>query len=294
MVGVAAIDIVAKVSKFPQPDELVVADGINFYPGGSGANTAVAISQLGGSVGFIGKVGRDDHGEKIIADLEKNNIDISSIVVSKDQETASCFISVNERGERIIFALGGAIIDSLNDLNVPMIQNAKGLCLSDIDGDLLRFAGETAHQGGAKVFYNPGGNIISRGIENLASVMDEIDVLIINKSEANILNPNHDDHDLIKSLIKRENSIIIKTLGAEGAALLSLTETFHVPAVPAAAVVDSTGAGDAFVAGLIASYLQGETRKQAVSRGCEVASVKLGFPGARAEYPQNLIPQSKR
>lgn len=286
VVGVAAMDMVARVDKLPQPDDLVLAQQFEYSPGGAGANVAAALSRLGCETVFLGRVGDDENGRLLIQSFKDAGVMTDMIGVDQGLSTPTCFITVSDSGERTIIALGNAtIISKAEELNLDVIHQAKALYLSDVDGELVCTAAREAHRGGATVFYGPGGWIVSKGVENLAPLLKDVDVLLVSRTEAEILAPGAAPEAATRALLQMGVPIVVQTVGAEGVLVGSEDNTVHIPASAVQNIVDTTGAGDAFAAGLIAGHLEGKSWASAARVGGNVASFKIGHLGARSGIP---------
>ncbi len=114
--GVAAFDAIAMVPRLPGPDERLVADEVSFSGGGPAATAAVAAARLGAQAAFVGSVGDDEHGEKIIAGLRQENVDVTGIAVIPGQRSAASVVIVDaERGTRAICTRPGPAIALITD-----------------------------------------------------------------------------------------------------------------------------------------------------------------------------------
>ena len=286
VVGVAAMDMVARVDRLPQPDDLVLAQQFEYSPGGAGANVAAALSRLGCKTIFLGRVGDDENGRLLIQSFKDAGVQTDKIGVDQGLSTPTCFIAVSDSGERTIIALGNAtIISKAEELNLNAIRQAKALYLSDVDGELVCTAAREAHRGGATVFYGPGGWIVSKGIENLAPLLKDVDVLLVSRTEAEILVPESTPEAATRALLQMGIPVVVQTVGAEGVLVGSGGNIDHIPAVAVQTIVDTTGAGDAFAAGLIAGHIEGKSWASAARMGGVVASFKIGHLGARSGIP---------
>ena len=286
VVGVAAMDMVALVKKLPQPDELVLAHQFRLFHGGAGANVAAALPRLGCRVTLLARVGNDEYGRQLTQSLKDVNVNTAFMDVDETLPTPTCFITVDARGERTIVALGkAAILAKADDLNLDVIRQAKAIYLSDVKGDVVRVAAYEAHQHGATVFYGPGSVVVADGMVQVAPLLHRIDVLLLSKREAKMLMPETSPEKAARTLLQAGATIVVLTLGAKGALVATNDAVALVPAPAAPAVVDTTGAGDAFAAGLLTAHIKGKNWLSAAKIGCIVASIKIGHHGARSGIP---------
>src|SRR5205823_14784954 len=96
------MDLVVTVPRLPRPGETVLGERLGRYPGGKGANQAVAAARLGGQVAMVGRVGADDFGPELIKNLESNGVDASGVLPDSSAATGAALFFVNRYGQHII------------------------------------------------------------------------------------------------------------------------------------------------------------------------------------------------
>ncbi len=288
ILGAAAIDITVLVSRLPQPDEIVLAKSCQRYPGGSGGNVAVGLARLGHRVAFAGKVGADEEGSFLLKSFVEEGVNTDAVIIDPHRRTASCFIAIDEKGNRVIFALGGvAPLEKASELNVMMLQNCHLLYIGDTYIDVALAAAALARQGGVPVIFSPGGLLVSLGISALKPLLSIVDVLILSQREAEMLIPDIPLTQRLSNLKQHGPQIIIETRGSEGVALMVKGQYSKVPAWRPERICDTTGAGDAFSAGLMHGYLTGYSWYEAAKIGCATAAIKIAHFGARNGLPNS-------
>src|SRR5688572_10906270 len=99
VIGSSNTDMVIKTERFPQPGETLLGGNFFMFPGGKGANQAVAAARLGGNVTFIAKVGDDIFGNQAIEQFQKEGINTSFVFRDKDRPSGTALITVDEKGE---------------------------------------------------------------------------------------------------------------------------------------------------------------------------------------------------
>lgn len=285
VLGAAAVDLVARVDRLPGIDEIVFAYEYERHAGGSGANIAVGIARLGGAVSFLGKVGDDEAGKWLLRKLSAAGVDTRAMLSVAGGKSASCFIALDAHGNRVIFALGGsALIETVDELDQRRIINSRALCIGDAYVPVAALAAETACKNSTTVFFAPGGLMVSNGLKELSPVLQNTNVLVISRNEANTLAGDCSLAEAARLLRETGPDAVVVTLGAEGAILASDDGIETVPAFDTV-VVDTTGAGDAFTAGLVHAFLDGRTWAEAVRTGCAMAAVKISNFGATGGLP---------
>jgi ribokinase len=283
--GAAAVDWVAHVEELPPLDGISFADQYSPLPGGSGGNVAEGISRLGHTVRFLGVLGDDEGGRMLLQAFESAGVDTSCIRVEKGQRSAACFIAVDQHGQRMIFSLGGvAIFQHVDDLATAQLELAKILYIADAYPEVAS-AAISRLQPGTPVIFNPGGLMTANGKEVLRPILERTDILIVSRVEANALTGLLVPEQACKVLTRCGPKAILLTLGERGALLVEKKSLIQVPAVPVEKVVDTTGAGDAFSAGVIVGLLEGLTLEQSARLGCAVAAHKIRNFGSRNGLP---------
>ncbi|MBN1538306.1 MAG: carbohydrate kinase family protein [Anaerolineales bacterium] len=286
VLGAAAVDMIAQVPELPHADSIVLASQFGVCPGGANANVSVGLAKLGCRVIFIGKVGDDEGGKLLLDSFEETGVDTRGIKVINGARSASCFITIDERGNRTIVGLSGvATLEEPGELDATLLENIQALYIGDAMPDIGCLAAEIAHTGGAKVFYSVGGVMASFGLSFLQGVLKLCDVLLVSRNEASMLSGMDMPEQAVAFLANQGPQVVVETLGADGAQLLAPGVKTRVPAWQASNVADTTGAGDAFAAGLIKGYLENMDWEDAVRLGSAVAALKIGHIGARTGLP---------
>ena len=286
VIGVAAVDAVALVEHLPRADELVPAFTYNRYAGGSGANVAVGLAHLGHPVGFIGELGEDDNGRILLQSFAHEGVDTSRCRILAGQSSATCFITLAQNGERSIVALGGAgLTKQVTAADLEAIRKARLLYITDHDGELVQACLQSIRSTSTQLVYAPGGMIAARGLENMAPILAGGPILLLSLRELFSLLGESDLEHGVATLALLGAQTVIVTLGARGQYVYEHGKGWYGPAVPNPQVVDTTGGGDAFAAGLLDGLLRDLPMAMAVETGAWVASIKVGFRGARNGLP---------
>jgi ribokinase len=283
--GAAAIDWVAHLEEMPPLDGISFVEDFTSFPGGSGGNVAEGIAHLGRSVRFLGVLGDDEGGRLLLQAFEAAGVDTSYIRVEKNRRSAACFIAVNRHGQRMIFSLGGvAVFDQARDISAGQLAGVKILYIADAYQDVASLA-ISRLEPGARVIFNPGGLMASSGKTSLLPILERTDILIVSRVESELLTGCHDLQQACQVLAGTGPKYVLLTRGECGVILFDGRNTLLVPAIPVKQLVDTTGAGDAFSAGLIVGLLEGLTLEQSTRLGCAVAAHKVQHFGSRNGLP---------
>jgi ribokinase len=254
VVGSANVDLVARCERLPRAGETVTDASLERFPGGKGANQAVAAARLGAQVRFVGRVGRDD---LPLRGLEREGVDVSA-VVRDDGETGIALILVEQSGENVIVVAPGA-----NRRLTP-----EDVAIGDADAVIaqLEIPQEVVAAAAEKADFFCLNAAPARGPLNV-----EPDLLVVNRYEYDALG--------------HSGRLVALTLGAEGAVLLEDGREVARARPPEVKPVDGTAAGDAFCAALVVSLLEGRPRQEALVRACAAGALAASRPGAQPSLP---------
>jgi len=292
VVGSINMDLVVRASRIPIPGETVLGRDFGTYPGGKGANQAVAAARQGASVNFIGRVGDDEFGRLLLDELELNGVDVKHVHKDETAATGVALITLNEDGENTIVVASGAN-HCLSPSNIHAAESAfsgADLLLLQLETplDTVAAAAEVASKHGVKVILNPAPAMPLPG-----EFLSHVDILIPNESEtAQLTGLPVDNLSQIeragRTLVKRGISMVVITLGERGAFQMEADKpTKHIPSYPVD-VVDTTAAGDSFVGTFSVAIADGEPLDRAVERGCAAGALAATRLGAQQSIPTRL------
>jgi len=297
-VGSATVDVFAKTESelvkfvssdgekdfiaYPSGSKLLISD-LQFLIGGGGTNTAVAFSRLGFKTGYIGKIGNDENGQKVLDILNKENIDFLG---KQEGQTGYSIILDSIEEDRSILTYKGANNElKKDDVDISSLQGKWLYSSSMVEEsfETLKYIFEKAKQNGMKVAFNPSNYQAKLGFEALKDVLSNVDVLILNLEEAKLLVGNEHLHEqeIAPKLIQHADDIIIITDGPRGATAYSKKQFYHITPSPHLKVIETTGAGDAFSSGFIAGLLRRYTIEDALKLGMVEAESAITNKGAK-------------
>jgi sugar/nucleoside kinase (ribokinase family) len=284
VVGDLATDVVAVLSGEPAPGSDRPAT-IRSRGGGAGANVAAHLAALGVPVVLAGCVGDDAAGAALVAELAAAGVGLAVRTVP-GAASGTIVSLVEPGGQRSMLADRGANLELRGD-DVPAPAPGGHLHLSGYT--LLdarpRAAGlaalAAARAAGCRVSLDPAstGPLRSYGVDRWLADTAGVDLLLPNADEARLLTGCADVVDAARALAGRHPAVAV-TLGADGALWAAGGTVVHRAAQPAD-VVDTTGAGDAFTAGLLSVWLAGGDPAAALDAGLARAAAVVGRPGAR-------------
>jgi ribokinase len=283
-VGALLIDRIASVEYFPSVDGETFVDRLEARPGGSAANFAVACSRLGLEAGFIGVVGDDLEGNFLLEDLKREGVDTGGVIRSKEFSTGQVYVALDKEGKRMMFAFSGAA-NTLgeNDIDSDYIASAKFIHIADLKNiSPLEVAAKTAQDAETKVSLNPGALIAVQGYEEIKTLLSNTNVFISSRGELNQIFGTENVEFALKKLLRSGPEIAAITLGNEGCIVADSKGSSHRVSAFNTRAVDTTGAGDAFCAGLLTALVEGEGLIKAARFANAVGALKVEKLGARA------------
>ncbi len=254
VVGSANIDLVARCERLPRPGETVTGAEFARHPGGKGANQALAAARLGARVRFVGRVGVDDFA---LESLRAEGVDVTG-VARDDGPSGVALILVDRDGENVIVVAPGANA-RLSAADVVVGEAAAVICQLEIPHEAVA---EASRQ--ARFFCLNAAP--ARGPIELAA-----DLVVVNRYEHELLGPR--------------GGLVAVTMGADGAVLLENGVQVARARPPRVKAVDGTAAGDAFVAALVVSLLEGRERGAALTRACAAGALAASRAGAQPSLP---------
>ena len=297
--GILVADLVARpVRTMPAAGRLVLVDEMGLYTGGCATNTATALARLGLPVDVIGKVGLDPFGDFVVHELERQGI--GTLGVSRDPEigTSSTMVLVDLDGERrFVHYIGANARLTLDDVDLAAIQSASilhiggSLVLPGLDGEPTALVLQQAKSAGVTTCLDTVWDDTGRWMELLAPSLPFVDYFVPNLAEAQALTGLDEPEDVARSLLDRGVHTVALKMGAAGCLVMTDTgEPFCVPAF-AVNVVDATGAGDAFAAGLVAGVWLGYPLEQTARLANAVGALcvtGVGATGNVCSLPETL------
>ena len=268
VVGSANLDLVAFTSSLPRPGQTVLGSDFAEHAGGKGLNQAIAAARAGARTAFVGAVGDDDAGRRLLAELEAAGVDVSA-TMSADAPTGRALIAVDAGGENSIVVVPGANgslrVSALPPSRVVLVQLEIPLAAVVASLDLARAAG-------AITILNPAPAPAAD-----LDVALTADYVVPNESEAAALGG-------VDALLAAGAGVVITTEGTTGAFVATLDGAWR-QAPFAVEPVDTTGAGDAFCGALAARIAMGDDLTCAVSYAAAAGALATTKHGAVPSLP---------
>jgi ribokinase len=283
VLGDLMVDVVVRLSGPLAPGSDAPAV-IHFHGGGSAANTAAWLVAAGAEPVFVGRMGDDERGRSARDELRAAGVD-ARLAVDQELPTGTCVVLVGPDGERTMAPDAGAN-DALVEADLPDELLIEGDHLH-VSGYALLRPGSRGAARAAIVRARSAGMSVSADPSSSALLSEEFlehasgaTLLLPNASEAHALTGDSDPELAARKLAGRFGEVVV-TLGPGGALWTDGEAVLRAAALEVDAVVDSTGAGDAFGAGYLAARVAGSSTAEALAGGCRLAARAVVTPGAR-------------
>ncbi|HEX9063629.1 MAG TPA: ribokinase [Streptosporangiaceae bacterium] len=288
VVGSLNADLTLPVPHLPRPGETVLAAGqAHLAFGGKGANQAVAAAAFGGQVALIGRVGDDENGRAILADLSRQRVDARRVLVADGERTGTATIAVDPGGENLILVDPGANRRLTPADVTPAALGTPAVLLVQLEIPVPTV--QAAVSGASPqtlVVLNP-----APAVPVGRAVLGRVDILVPNRSELGLLAGTEVPGTLagIAELARRVagRADVVVTLGADGALVVpgDRGQPVHI-AAPVTEAVDGTGAGDCFCGCLAVLLAEGATTVAAAAQvAVAAAAISVAGRGARGRLP---------
>ncbi|HBE77047.1 MAG TPA: ribokinase [Firmicutes bacterium] len=288
VVGSINMDLVVTTDRFPQPGETLNGKEFHTYPGGKGANQAVAAGRLQADVRMVGKVGDDMYGQQSIANLRENGVKSDGVFVDSGVSTGIAVIEVDGMGENHIVIVPGAngrvdsqFIDGQLD---SLLENDIFLFQLEIPLETVFYAMKKLKEHGKTIILDPApARILPVEIFKYIDYItpNEMEMAIVSGRKIGTLTDIKEAAALLQQ--KGVGTIIVKA-GKDGAYIISDKDVIHCPGSTVKAV-DTTGAGDSFNAGLAVSLARENGLKESVRFANAVGALSTMAKGAQNAMP---------
>jgi ribokinase len=288
VVGSINRDFVLSVERRPGPGETVTDARLATHNGGKGANQAAAAALLGASVAFLGRVGDDGFGGPLVRSLSDKSVDTTLVQEVPGSSTGAAFITVTPDGENAITVAPGAnrrlTAEDVDDAS-GFIGEARVLVAQmEVPPEVVLRAVEVAAGNGTRALVN-----LAPPFDVPRALLEKLDPLVINEHEAAFLlggsvEGADEALDALPRLLSLGPRSVVVTLGEDGAVFSGGESAQHLTA-PKVKVVDTTGAGDAFVGALAARLATDVPLEDAVAYAVRAGAAAVTETGAQGALP---------
>lgn len=266
VLGSVNLDLVARVNRLPTPGETVTGAALNRYPGGKGANQALAARRLGANVHLVANVGRDVAADEALHLLRTEGVDLSYCSTDDSMATGIALICVAESGENQIVVAPGAN-RTLRPENLRLPNADALICQLEVPADTLC---QASRRFGGFFCVN-----LAPALDVPAELIERADLVVVNQTEAAWYGDK----------VNQCRGLVAETRGA-GAAIISRQGKVIAEAIPPAVqAVDTVGAGDCFTAALTLALIEGQSPHDALRFACAAGAIATTRPGAQPSMP---------
>ncbi|MBT8090707.1 MAG: ribokinase [Gammaproteobacteria bacterium] len=266
VIGSVNLDIVASVTRLPVAGETVTGAKLRRYPGGKGANQALAARRLGADVRLVARVGDDAAADEALALLREGGVDLDECRRIEGAETGLAFIAVAPSGENQIIVAPGAN-RMLTPDDVQAVAADALICQLEVPLPVIVEAAE-AFSGFFGVNLAPAAEIDVR-------VLQRADLVVVNETES----------DWYGASLRACAGLVATTRGAGIATLEQDGQVIAEAEPPGIQAVDTTGAGDTFTAALALALVEGRAPREALRFACVAGSLAAMARGAQPSLP---------
>jgi len=285
--GSINMDVVATAERHPRIGETVAGSAVLYFPGGKGANQAVAAAKLGAPTRLIGRLGKDAFGDELKAFLAAQGVELSFVQQTSAAHTGTAVITIANADNTIVVIPGANALVSAADVAAPVLAK-DDVAVSQFEISLPSISAffSRARAAGATTILNP-----APAIEAERDLLDLADILILNETELGLLAKTElRDTDAAAVFIEAVRSLQTKgkticvTLGKRGVLALVDGKPLIIPGHTVKAI-DTTGAGDCFVGAVAAQLAAGTSIGEALHYANSAASICVQRMGAAPSMP---------
>lgn len=283
VVGSLNMDLVVHTNRHPKPGETLLGSNFQTFPGGKGANQAVAAARAGGQVCMIGRVGDDAFGNVLLENITRDGIDASQVRRTPQASSGVALITLDAAGQNTIVVASGA-----NGLFTPqdvlesesVFENAAALLLQlETPLDTVAQAVNLARKYNIRVILNPAPARILP-----SKFLAEVDYLIPNENELAFMTGVQGISLGLDSLSGLVGKAVIVTLGGNGVMVADRRKRHHL-AGHTVNVIDTVAAGDAFVGAFAVALAEGKNALDAAAFGNAAGAITVTRAGAQPSIP---------
>jgi len=283
VVGSLNMDLVVHTTRHPQPGETLLGSNFQTFPGGKGANQAVAAARAGGQICMVGRVGCDAFGDALLANIQADGIDITHVRRTEGVASGVALITLDASGQNTIVVASGA-----NGLVTPqdilaseeLFKDAAVLLLQlEIPLEAVAQAAALARKHKVRVILNPAP---ARSLSS--AFLKQVDYLIPNENELALITGLSNVALGLDALSGLVGAAAIVTLGGNGVTVAERRKRHHIAAHPVE-VVDTVAAGDAFVGAFGVALAEGKSALDAAAFGNAAGALAVTRAGAQPSIP---------
>ncbi len=285
-IGDVNVDLIARIDRMPDVGRQVITRDFQTHGGGSSANFAMQSARLGMGIQLFGKVGDDVFGRFVLVELEDNKVDTRNVLLT-DRKTGVTFAMVEGIERSFITFRGENASYNINDIDLTkisadLVHLPSYFLMDGLRKDYAHLI-DLLHGAGIQVSFDTGWD--PRGfpketVEPLYEIIPKVDVFLPNIDEARMIlgDDRLTPESAARILLDMGVKVVVIKMGKDGCYVADARTAEQVPAFKVK-VVDTTGAGDTFIAGFIRGYVYGKSLRECAVIGAATAGLKIGGVG---------------
>ena len=288
VVGSSNTDMVVKTPRFPEPGETILGGDFFMFPGGKGANQAVAAARLGGKLSFICCVGDDIFGQNAIEGYKKEGINMDGALIVNGEPSGVALITVNAEGENEIVVASGAnnLLSKKHLEGASQLLQKADIILTQLETPIpvIGYLADYCRENSQKLIINP-----APAQELSDDILKELYLITPNETETRILTGIEvvDETSASRAcealFLKGVKNVLI-TMGSRGAFFMN-SEVHFTAKVQKVDAIDTTAAGDVFNGALAVCLAQNMTWKESIEFANKAAALSVTKMGAQTSAP---------
>lgn len=265
-IGILVADVISKpVDEIPERGKLGLIDRIELFTGGCAVNAAIAMAKIGLNTALIGKIGNDGFGKFISDVLKEEGVEITGLVVGEKSSTSASVVLSDSTGERtFLHCLGANAEFTDTDVNFNIIKNSKiifiagTMLMPSFDGEACARVLRQSKEMGKYTVLDTAWDSKGRWMEVLKPCMPYIDLFIPSYEEAAKLSGKEETEEIADVFLSMGVKVAVIKLGKDGCFIKAISGEKHlIPTYSHIKAIDTTGAGDSFVAGFLTGLTKG-------------------------------------
>jgi len=285
------VDVIGRVKSWPEPGDDCMAPRLEMHCGGVASNCALALTRWGISARLLGCVGRDAFGDFLLNSLQAGGVDVRWVQRTRDHMTGMAYVNVTPDGQRTFFGSRGAsrLVRPVGGQSPvfagAVAGNLMGYNFLDPGPEkLARQILKAIHARGGWISLDVGMAASKEIPGRILQVCREVDILFVSDDEAAALTGTRDPRKAYRALQRCGAREVVLKIGKRGCLVVQGGALQQVPAFNVQPV-DSTGAGDAFVAAFLQARLRGWSNTEAAVAANAAGAVAASVVGAGTKMP---------
>lgn len=283
VVGSLNMDLVVHAPRHPNSGETILGSAFNTFPGGKGANQAVAAARLGVPVTLIGRVGQDAFGQNLLHTVKQSSVNTEAIIQDPQAATGVALIVLDSAGQNTIVVAPGANAQlSPADIQAAeMLFEQAGILVLQLETTIpaVETAVKLAKKWGLRIILNPAP---AQPLPD--DLLVAADYLVPNQHELSLIAAQPTVELALQSLQQRGAHCLVVTLGGDGVRVVNGSQQFALPS-HSVKVVDTVAAGDAFVGAFAVALSEDKSLQEAVQWGNAAGAIAVTRLGAQPSLP---------